>query len=181
MTPLSNISTYEYPVVGNFSPEVTVEIYGLASNTRKVIAIIDTGFTGFLQIPTSIGISSNLTLWSTGFSILADGSKIKNLMCVGKIRFAERDIFGIIILSDTGTDCLLGMQFLQSVGMDFTVSTKRKRVVFTEEVKVEAAAVQVSTLAPTQISPETPIQAGQPPNVTGQRVKKSRIIKQKNS
>lgn len=120
----------EYPVVENFSPEVPIEIFGIANNTKKLVAIVDTGFTGFLQIPLTVGIESNLSLWSVGSSRLADGSMVKNLQCIGRIRFAGKELFGIVTLSEKGNDCLLGMQFLEILKMDFTVSPTRNRAIF---------------------------------------------------
>ena len=120
----------EYPVVENFSPEVPVEVFGLGNNTKKIVAVVDTGFTGFLQIPLTIGIESNLSLWSVGSLRLADGSVVKNLQCIGRIRFAGKELIGIITLSETGNDCLLGMQFLERLKMDFTVSPTRNRAIF---------------------------------------------------
>ncbi len=138
---MSEHSKLEYPVTTNYSPEVTVEVLGL-NEGKSVSAIVDTGFTGFLQIPLSIGIACNLRLWGVSWSILADGSRVKNLQCVGKIRFADREIFGIISLSDTAEDCLLGMQFLQELKMDFCVSITDKKAVFIERKTEEDAKKQ---------------------------------------
>lgn len=124
----------EYPITENYSPEVTIEVTGIGSN-KSVVAIVDTGFTGFLQIPLSVGIACNLRLWGTRNARLADGSKVKNLECVGEIRFADKKLFGIISLSEGGEDCLLGMQFLNQLGMDFTVSPTDKKAVFFERKK----------------------------------------------
>lgn len=122
----------EYPITENYSPEVTIEITGLKGN-KHVVAIVDTGFTGFLQIPLSIGIACNLRLWGTSNSKLADGSKVKNLECVGEIRFAGKNLFNIISLSEGGEDCLLGMQFLNELKMDFTISVGEKKAIFFEK------------------------------------------------
>ncbi len=128
---MSEHSKLEYPITTNYSPEVTLEVLGL-NEGKSISAIVDTGFTGFLQIPLSVGIACNLRLWSSSWSILADGSRVKNLQCFGKIRFADREIFGIITLSDTAEDCLLGMQFLQELKMDFNVSVTDKKAIFIE-------------------------------------------------
>ncbi len=119
----------EYPIIENFSPEITVEVMGLTEPT-KVVAIVDTGFTGFLQIPLAIGLRSNLRLLSVGNSVLADGRKVKNLQCFGTIRFAGKEIFGVMSLSETSNDSLLGMQFLEKVGMDFTLSISDRKSTF---------------------------------------------------
>ncbi len=124
----------EYPITENYSPEVTIEITGVKGN-KSLVAVVDTGFTGFLQIPLSVGIACNLRLWGTSTSRLADGSAVKNLECVGEIRFADKKLFSTISLSEGGEDCLLGMQFLNELKMDFTVSPVDKKAIFFEKQK----------------------------------------------
>lgn len=128
---MSESSKLEFPITTNYSPEITVEVLGIKDG-KSVSAIVDTGFTGFLQIPLSIGIACNLRLWGVSWSRLADGSRVKNLQCFGKIRFADREIFGVISLSETAEDCLLGMQFLQELKMDFKISITDKKATFSE-------------------------------------------------
>ncbi len=133
---MSEHSKLEFPITTNYSPEVTVEVLGIKEG-KSVSAIVDTGFTGFLQIPLSVGIACNLRLWGVSWATLADGSKVKNLQCFGKIRFADCEIFGVISLSDTADDCLLGMQFLQELKMDFNVSITDKKATFAERKQEE--------------------------------------------
>lgn len=120
---------WEFPITENYSPEVPFEVIGIKSN-KKLVAVVDTGFTGFLQIPLSVGIAANMRLWGIGSGRLADGSIVKDLECVGEIKFVDEKLFNIISLSDKGEDCLLGMQFLNQLGMDFTVSPMRKKAIF---------------------------------------------------
>ena len=121
----------DFPVVENFSPEVPVEVLGsIDSKPSKFVAIIDTGNEGFLQIPLAIGIKANLRLWGTRNWIMADDRKVRMLECIGTLRFAGKELVGIISLSETSDSCLLGMQFLEKLKMDFTVSLTRKRAIF---------------------------------------------------
>lgn len=83
-----------------------------------------------MQIPLAVGMKANLRLLSMGNYIMADGRSVKKLQCIGRIRFAGRELVGIISLSETSDDCLLGMQFLEKLGMDFTVSPSTKRARF---------------------------------------------------
>lgn len=126
---MSEDKKLEYPVVENFSPEVTVEIFGI-NDTTKVVATVDTGYTGFLSVPLAIGLKTNLRLFGSRYSQMADGRKVKKLECFGKIRFGGKELFGIISLSETSEDSLLGMQFLESLDGDFTVSSRKKRAIF---------------------------------------------------
>jgi clan AA aspartic protease len=156
---MSEHSKLEFPITTNYSPEVTVEILGLKKG-KGVSAIVDTGFTGFLQIPLSVGIACNLRLWGVSWFTLADNSKVKNLQCFGQIRFADREMFGVITLSDTSDDCLLGMQFLQELKMDFKVSITDKKATFTERRGAEPERLQ--RVVP-KVAPATPIEDKKPP------------------
>ena len=137
-------TTLEFPVVSNLSPEIPIEIIGQVKS-NKVVATLDTGFTGFLQIPIAVGISSNLTLWSISNSRLADGRMIKNLDCVGNIRFGMKTMFGIINLSETGEDCLLGMQFLEQLGGCFSVDIAKNKAIFTFDMPNNTQIPQTTT------------------------------------
>ncbi|GEM_PF-882322 len=121
--------TLEFPITLNYSPIVPFEVLGM-SGPKQLVAVVDTGFTGFLQLPLSDGIAANLTLWGITPFKLADGREVKNLQCFGKIRFGDRELFGVITLSETGDQCLLGMQFLNSLLGSFTVSAKDKKAIF---------------------------------------------------
>ena len=59
-----------------------------------------------------------LNLWGIKPSILADGSEIYNLVCVGKTRFLGQEKFGEIILMPKETDCIVGMEFANAFGFD---------------------------------------------------------------
>ena len=52
----------EFPITENYSPQITIEATGPTSN-KNLVAIVATGYTGFLQIPLSVGIACNLRLW----------------------------------------------------------------------------------------------------------------------
>jgi len=139
-----NHEKLEFPVIENFSPEVPVEILGIGGETTKFVAIVDTGNTGFLQIPLAIGIKANLRLMGTRNWEMADGRKVKMLDCLGKIRFGGKEIVGIVNLSETSEDCLLGMQFLEQLKMDFTVSLMRNKAIFQKlENKSESMVAEV--------------------------------------
>lgn len=126
---MEEFNTLEFPITQNFSPIIPVEVLG-PGQAINIVGILDTGFTGFLQMPLVSGIQCKLNLWSIQPSILADGRKVNNLMCFGTIRFGGKEHPGLIALSETGNDCLLGMQFLQALNCDFTVSIPQQRAIF---------------------------------------------------
>jgi predicted aspartyl protease len=156
----------EYPITENYSPEVAIEITGLNGNNKSLVAIVDTGFTGFLQIPLSAGIACNLRLWGTSKARLADGSEVKNLECVGEVRFADKKLFNIISLSEGGEDCLLGMQFLNELKMDFVVSVQNKKAIFIEKIKNKEVLKIPEAKEDNGLSPTIPQQNQNPPLVS---------------
>jgi len=164
-----NQDILEFPVVENFSPIVNAEIYGITKNT-KFVAIIDTGYEGFLQIPLATGIKANLRLWGIRSWNLADNSKVKMLECIGKIRFAGKDLTGIISLSETSEDCLLGMQFLEELKMDFTVSLTRKKAIFqTLPKRIDEEAKE--SIPKTEPIPEKPSEKVKMPEISKIEIK----------
>ena len=139
------IDVLEFPVTQNYSPEVPIEIIGILNDTVKRVAIVDTGATIFMQMPLSLGISAHLRLWASKPATLADKSSVTNLICFGTIKFAGKDIMGLIRLSETNDECILGMDFLNELGMDFTYSPSKKRAIFypiKKEAEVPKAEVK---------------------------------------
>ncbi len=132
----------EFPVTPNYSPVVSFDVMGV-SGPKPLVGIVDTGFTGFLQIPLADGIAASLNLWGISRSTLADGRIVKDLQCYGRIRFGGKELWGIISLSETGNDCLLGMQFLNMLKADFTVSPTLKKSIFRIPVPKKDVAIDV--------------------------------------
>ena len=121
--------SHSFPLTQNESPEVEIEIGGLINTTTKTLkAVVDTGFTGFVQVPIGVGIGTNLNLWGTQTYTLADGTTSKTLECVGKVKFLGKEMLGVISLAFTGNMALLGIVFLQELGMDMVVSTSTKEI-----------------------------------------------------
>ncbi len=144
---LNSQNNLEFPVIPNFSPKVTAEIHALGNETIEFVACVDTGNTGFLQLPLAIAIRAKLRLWGVRYWKMADGREVRMFDCFGVIRFAGKDMPGIISLSETSDDCLLGMQFLEGLKMDFTVSLTRKKAIFQDlsekiEIKREDKAIK---------------------------------------
>ncbi len=150
-----NQNNLEFPVIPNFSPKVPTEIHGLGEETIEFVAMVDTGNDGFLQLPLAIAIKAKLRLWGVRYWTMADGRKVRMFDCFGIIRFAGKDIPGIIALSETSDDCLLGMQFLEKLKMDFTVSLTRKKAIFQElsekiEIKKEDKEIKPVEIKPVE-------------------------------
>ena len=81
----------------------------------KYIGIIDTGFTGFIQIPIQHAFSLRLPLEGTTTVTLADGSSLAVLTALGRATLLERAEIGVVMLSVSSNEILLGMDFLPAV------------------------------------------------------------------
>ena len=92
--------------------------------------IIDTGFTGFIQLPLGVALGLGLPLEGTAKVMLADGSEIIQLtaQAIASVNFPEpigkRSINGIVTLSEYSLDILIGMEFLRSFEHRLFLSTK---------------------------------------------------------
>lgn len=130
-----------YSVTENQSPKIPLEIIGITKSI-DVVGVVDTGFTGFLQIPLTVGFEANLILFGFRPTQLADGRRIRNLECWGQVRFGGKELKGLISLSESSEACLVGMQFLQKLGTDFVFSPTRKLAIFPQP---EATSPPVTT------------------------------------
>lgn len=85
-------------------------------------AILDTGFSGFIQLPLSEAIALGLPLEGTQTSVLADGSSVTSLTALGRTTFADRETTGVVILSPSSPVVLVGMDFLRKFDRALIVS-----------------------------------------------------------
>lgn len=144
-------SPLAFPLTQNLSPEIEFELIGVTGNVQTVKAMVDTGFTGFVLMPLSLGISANLYLWGTRPFILADGRSVNHLECFGKVKFAGKEMGGVITLSETSNSTLVGMQFLEELEMDFTVSTVNKTAIFQNPATIPTNLPSTTPPNPNQI------------------------------
>lgn len=97
-------------VNANHEAVVTIPLLGPTGQTREVIALVDTGFNGFLTLPPTLVADLELSVVGDGEAILADGSE------------ATFDVYGVTVLWDgqaryvetaaVGIDALVGMMLL---------------------------------------------------------------------
>lgn len=102
---------------GSFSPTghpiFQIEVYGFSDKfSQKFDAMLDTGFSGFLNLPLVYALKIGLILNSTASYTLADGSTQHTLLCLGSIKIGEGVQPGLISISK-GSDVLIGMDFLR--------------------------------------------------------------------
>ncbi|MBI3759098.1 MAG: clan AA aspartic protease [Deltaproteobacteria bacterium] len=84
---------------------------------RDVDAIIDTGFNGFLTLPSEIITELKLSFSATADVVLGDGAGTRLSVYQAAIRIAGRDIDAEVLETEGGS--LVGMQALQ--GLDLSI------------------------------------------------------------
>jgi clan AA aspartic protease len=72
----------------NGQPKIEVEIKG-TGNSKKVEAIIDSGFNGSLKIPYRIAFPLGLVLVAVESGMIADGNMSASLVCKGTVCIGE--------------------------------------------------------------------------------------------
>ena len=79
----------------------------------KCPGIVDTGFSGFIQISFNKACELRLPLEGTAGVTLADGSTQVVLTALGMATLANQEMMGTIHLSFTSEEILVGMEFLR--------------------------------------------------------------------
>lgn len=96
------------------SPIITIRISGQIGS-RDYSATIDTGFTGFVALPTAELVPLGLSTQPIAASVmLGNGEIIYNLIAQGRVSLGDQSVEGPILLDDTSNDVLIGMAFLRA-------------------------------------------------------------------
>ena len=102
----------------NDQPLIEVEIKGVSGVAKKVAALVDSGFNGYIQIPFVEALPLGLILAGVQANTLADGSTSSHLVCKGQVCIDGKCI-------DTTFDIqaaniiLLGTKLLKELGKTF--------------------------------------------------------------
>lgn len=112
---------------GSFSqdgrPVFAIEVYGHSPDWKiPVNAILDTGFSGFLDLPLEYCLRTGLILTSTATYTLADGRPVSVLLCLGTVMLGNEKVVGPISINMTGTHPLLGIDFLRRAKVTLEVN-----------------------------------------------------------
>ena len=97
--------------------------------------IIDTGFTGFIQLPLQHAFSLKLPLEGTASYTLADGNQTACLIALAKTTFAGKMVVGAVTLAPGSQDILVGMGFLRQ--FKFGMIMVKNVVVLIDEEELE--------------------------------------------
>ncbi len=97
----------------NSRPTTTITVVG-PKGEKSLTAIIDTGFDGFLSLPSDVlhnlGLPGSLTV--TGTAVLADNRSIPVRLCLTTVRLDREEQVGMCIIAPPGGEAFIGMSFL---------------------------------------------------------------------
>lgn len=104
----------------NGRPLIDIEVTGV-DKTKKTsfTALVDTGYTGFLNIPFALAAPLGLTLIGTESYNLADGSETVYLTCLGTIHVDGKMREGTVDVKFGGGSILVGMEFIRQFSLSF--------------------------------------------------------------
>jgi hypothetical protein len=146
-----------YIDIGGY-PRITLDIWGSdAVNIIQVDALIDTGFSDFLMLPSDQAVSSGIVQSSTANYILADGSIVTNslgnrslavhdptnppasgLAATHNPAFRQPEVVdGTVVLC--GDCALVGMEFIRSLNKYLVVG--KELVALIDEIDLDALGI----------------------------------------
>ena len=87
-------------------------------------AIVDTGFSGDVSLPTSIAVQLGLELWGSEVFELADGNRVEGLVFAGRLVLEDEEREAEIVLSNS-QEALLGTGLLRGRCLEIDFRSKR--------------------------------------------------------
>lgn len=119
-------------MLGNFengNPYIEIEIKGISDEQKKLKALIDTGFNGYLTLPYIEAFPLGLVLTGIQSSRLADGSISHHFVCIGTVIFDGKKITTPI---DIQPECtvLIGTQLLKKLEKELHINFLSEKVEF---------------------------------------------------
>jgi predicted aspartyl protease len=146
----------KFHLAGTFHAVPGVELSG----------IIDSGFTGFLQIPAAYAFQLGVPLFGTTSQTLANGAQVTCLTALATATLGGRTEVGVVTIEFSSQDILIGMDFLRTFKMALIVSSSA--VILVEEEELQKLSDQLTESPPTpEASQATPAAAVSPPAPSG--------------
>ena len=139
----------EYDTRGSIIVELT--LIGKCSEIKKK-ALLDTGFSGSIAIPLSIGCEIGLESLGNGRVILASGETTAVPIFAGKIRIGADEKDCVYLIMAGADEVLLGLGIIKDYDVQFHGAKRTVRIARGDEVE-EAAEIE-EAIMPVQVIEE---------------------------
>lgn len=124
-------------MLGTFNddqPQIEIEVSGTSDNPKKVMALVDSGFNGYLTLPYVEAFPLGLILTGVASVILADGSSSEHFVCTGAVCVDGKCISTGISIQPAGA-ILLGTKLLKELGKTLVLDCKGGKVEIVDSPK----------------------------------------------
>lgn len=111
----------------NDQPIVEIEVRGVTGISKKIGALVDSGFNGYLQIPFIEAFPLGLILTGVQANTLADGSTSSHLVCKGQVCIDGKCVDTTIDIQPANI-VLLGTKLLKELGKIFILDCRLGKV-----------------------------------------------------
>ena len=115
----------------NDQPLIEVEVRGVTGISKKIQALVDSGFNGYIQIPYVEAFPLGLVLAGVQANTLADGSTSSHLVCRGQVCIDGKCIDTTVDIHPANI-VLLGTKLLKELGKTFILDCSVGRVEIVE-------------------------------------------------
>ena len=115
----------------NDQPKIEIEVKGINGSPKKVVALIDSGFNGYLILPYVEAFPLGLVLNGIQSNTLADGSASSHLVCIGQVCVDGKCIATTIDIQPANI-ILLGTKLLKELGKTFVLDCINGKVEITD-------------------------------------------------
>lgn len=127
--PKNMLGTFE-----NDQPKIEIEVKGVNGSPKKLIALVDSGFNGYLTLPYVEAFPLGLVLKGIQSNTLADGSSASHFVCIGQICVGKKCVTTTIDIQPANI-ILLGTKLLKELGKTFVLDCVNGKVEIVDSVK----------------------------------------------
>lgn len=142
----------EYDTRGSIIVDVT--LIGKCSEKKKKV-LLDTGFSGSIAMPVSIGCEIGLESVGNGRVILASGETTAVPIFAGKIRIGTDEKDCVYLIMAGADEVLLGMDIIKDYDVQFHGAKRTIRIARGEAI--EKAEEEIEAIIPVQVIEEVVI------------------------
>jgi clan AA aspartic protease len=111
----------------NDQPKIEIEVKGTSDHPKRVTALVDSGFNGYLTLPYEEAFPLGLILIGIQSNMLADGSSSSHFVCMGQVCVDGKCISTTIDIQPANI-ILLGTKLLKELGKTFILDCRVGKV-----------------------------------------------------